>query len=294
MSSPDTSWRTLRPGLPVLLRDEDWIQVGADPSECVVLPATPAVRETLAALQAGRGRLDDEVLAVLAHEGRLCDARLVHRHDPDPAVRAAVVARHPAPEAAMASRAAYDVQVVGHRCGTDPAAQDALERVVDLATRLLDQEGVRGGDRPAGLLLSIGEPDRGLTDDWLRDGVAHLVVRLLEGIALIGPFVVPGVSACLRCLDAHRTDADPLWPLLLAQLTAPVRRGDGVPEPADPALQALAVSWAVRDLTSYVEGRRPATWSATLRLTPDLAETESIAWLRHPGCGCAWDEYEPA
>ena len=36
----------------------------------------------------------------------------------------------------------------------------------------------------------------------------------------IGPFVVPGETACLRCVDAHCTDADPSWPLLVRQYAA--------------------------------------------------------------------------
>ncbi|NUR06735.1 MAG: hypothetical protein HOQ45_06990, partial [Nocardioidaceae bacterium] len=61
------------------------------------------------------------------------------------------------------------------------------------------------------------------------------------------------------------------------------------PEPVDPLLAALALAWAARDLATYVDGRRPATWSATVTLQPDLSEIETRSWLRHPGCCCTWD-----
>jgi len=109
---------------------------------------------------------------------------------------------------------------------------------------------------------------------------------------VIGPFVVPGRTACLRCVDAHRTDADPSWPLLVRQYAAASIRDrvDGAPEPVDPLLAALALAWAARDLATYVDGRRPSTWSATITVQPDLSELETRSWLRHPACGCSWDD----
>jgi hypothetical protein len=102
--------------------------------------------------------------------------------------------------------------------------------------------------------------------------------------------VVPGSTACLRCVDAHHTDADPAWPLLVRQHhdAAARDRADGVPEPLDPLLAELAVAWLVRDLATYADGRRPSTWSATVTLHAHLERVETRAWLRHPACGCAW------
>ena len=142
------------------------------------------------------------------------------------------------------------------------------------------------------LVAGVGEPDRDLLDPYVRDGVPHLVVRLTEGDAVVGPFVVPGRTACLRCVDAHHAVADPRWPLLVAQQAARTSRlrDDAVPEPVDPALAHLALAWAARDLFSHAAGRLPASWSATIRLPPDLAEAEAVAWLRHPECGCWWNE----
>ena len=37
-----------------------------------------------------------------------------------------------------------------------------------------------------------------------------------------GPTYVPGVTACLRCLDAHDADTDPTHPLLLVAHLDPV------------------------------------------------------------------------
>lgn len=48
--------------------------------------------------------------------------------------------------------------------------------------------------------------------------VTHLPVQLAGDRVTVGPLVVPGRSACLACVHAHRSDADPTWPVLAAQL----------------------------------------------------------------------------
>lgn len=124
----------------------------------------------------------------------------------------------------------------------------------------------------------------------MRAGTPHLLVRLTEGSAVLGPFVVPGRTACLRCLDAHHTDVDASWPLLVRQYAtaSATDRADGVPEPVDSLLAGLALAWAGRDLASYAEGSRPSTWSTTIRLDAELTSIETRSWLRHPECGCGW------
>ncbi|HEX4978067.1 MAG TPA: hypothetical protein VFV40_09405, partial [Nocardioides sp.] len=199
-----------------------------------------------------------------------------------------------APEAA-ARRAGCTVEVVrfGHPAATSLVAS---------AERLLATSGVRtsggttgrrtgrGRGPRLGLLVGAGEPDRELADRWLRDAVPFVVARLREGRAVLGPFVAPGRTACLRCVDAHHTDCDPDWPLLVRQLAdACVRdRVDGVPEPVDPSLGEVAVAWACRDLLTYLDGGRPTTWSATLSLDADLGGLERRAWPRHAECACTW------
>ncbi|MGO4255440.1 hypothetical protein, partial [Marmoricola sp. RAF53] len=145
-----------------------------------------------------------------------------------------------------------------------------------------------GGRLPdAALVLSVGEPERELTDLLVHGSVPHLVLRLLEGTVVVGPLVVPGRTACLRCVDAHRADEDPLHPLLVATHHRAVRH-DGVAEPGDAARVALGVAWAVRDLVTHLDGGRAACWSATVRIPVDLAALQVVRWLRHPACSCIW------
>jgi bacteriocin biosynthesis cyclodehydratase domain-containing protein len=158
---------------------------------------------------------------------------------------------------------------------------------------LLDAAGVGIAPGPdtatVVLVLVTGEVDRGELDPLLRSGMPHLLVRVVEGTALVGPFVDPGRTACLRCLDAHAQVRDPDAPVLAARHAhAATDRHDGVAEPVDNALASLAIAWAVRDVLTYVEGGRPATWSAVVTLPLGLAAATQTEWLRHPDCGCAW------
>jgi bacteriocin biosynthesis cyclodehydratase domain-containing protein len=143
---------------------------------------------------------------------------------------------------------------------------------------------------PVMVLVGVGEPSRDLLDPWVRDAVPHVVVRLVEGCAVVGPFVQPGSTACLRCIDAYLTEDDPAWPLLVEQYSRATRtdRADGIPEPVDAALAAVAVGWAVRDLEAYAEGAQPGSWSSTVTLDADLAAVTPLHWPPHPHCGCAW------
>ena len=99
----------------------------------------------------------------------------------------------------------------------------------------------------------------------------------------------PGVTACLRCIDAHQSVRDPDHVAVTARYvraTARVRP-DGVPD-IDPALAALALAWAARDVVAHLDGREPSTWSRTLVLSAEPARRDEHEWRRHPQCGCCW------
>jgi bacteriocin biosynthesis cyclodehydratase domain-containing protein len=294
----------LRPGCHVLKRGDGRLQVGLDPRHAVVLPDTEPVRGALRLLRnpAERGTPPDPAsVEDLSGAGLLVDADALLPHI---AVqrRPGGVDRHEV--AAVASSLGDDVpQALAlrarHRVGVLPFGGEPGRALGDQLIGLAQQAGLSGRPRPrsprAGTRLAavvgIGEPHRDLLDDLLRSGTPHVLVRLAEGAASVGPFVVPGRTACLRCLDAHCTDADTEWPLLVQQYAAASSRArpDGAPEPVDPLLAALALAWAARDVATYVDGGRPSTWSATVTVDPRLTRLETRRWLRHPACSCTWD-----
>ena len=137
------------------------------------------------------------------------------------------------------------------------------------------------------LVVHEGQPSRADLDLLVRDDLPHLLVTASEGRIEVGPFVVPGRTACLRCVDAHRAVADPRRSLVLEQVARAA--GAGAVAPCDPLLWAWALGWAARDLARFAEGDRPSTWSTSFVLDARSAPREQV-WSRHPYCGCAWQQ----
>lgn len=283
----------LLPGAHVLRRDADTLQVGLEPADRVLLPDVPRHRRLLSDPPRGATRVLLEA-ALVSDDAPLREA-LPAAESPDPCD---LWARH-----SIASRA---------RQGRDPSPGDAVvlvqpyggrlgERLADEVRVLLRRCGLRApvqrrpGPRPLGapreihVVAGVGEPPRELLDSRVEHGVPHLVLRFVEGRAVVGPFVSPGRTACLRCLDLHRSDSDPAWPVLLEQYSRVSRhdRPDGVPEPVDAALAAVAVGWVGREITAELTGAAPVTRSRTLALAPDLVEVVVQDWPRRPDCLCA-------
>jgi hypothetical protein len=248
----------LRPGLHLVRRDAEHVQLGLDAPYAVVLPYHPEVHHLVRCLAAGRS------------PGRLGEIG----------------------SRAWAAIARADLLVTEPQARTETAglrlALEVPEGAEQILAPLLEACGLRAGRRTTrpdvALVMAPGEVDRERVDAWMQDDVPHLVVRDHGSVVVLGPFVVPGKTACLRCVDAHAAVADPRRGLILAQTIA---ERPLVPMPTDPALRAMALAAAARELFSFAQGRRPATWSATLEIRPDLSDTPRL-WTRHPGCGCAW------
>ncbi|QIG43932.1 hypothetical protein G5V58_15170 [Nocardioides anomalus] len=251
----------LRPGLAVVRRDGEHLQLGLG-ARRAVLPAVPAVRRLLRELAAGAPltTLDDVA-------GR--------------ALRALAEAGLVAPAEEEAARAAARAGCAVHL--------DVPPDLLPAALRLLGEAGLSvAGATDAvdvALVWAVGELSRSRLDGWMRTATPHLAVRETPDGPVLGPYVVPGATACLRCVDAHAAQRDPRHPLVVEQLatSGPLR-----PAAPDPARRALALAWAVRDLATAAEGGVPATWSSTIalgELPPELT-----AYHRHVHCGCTWAE----
>lgn len=284
---------TLLPGTHVLRRGPGQLQAGLVPERSVVAPGDPSP-PALAALHAGAA---DRGLSV--PDAGILRRALPPQGDGTPWRRHSVAAlgrRHPGTLGEVLARRhthVVEVHTFGHELDTEVLRD--VDELCDRAglrrpTRIKPGPGPREATTSVVLLLGVGEPSRDRVDPWVRSGTPHLLVRWTEGDAVVGPFVVPGSTPCLRCIDAHHTEHDPAWPLLVEQYARLSRgdRPDGVPEPVDPTMVTLAVAWAVADLATYAEGGRPTTLGATLRVSPRMQEIETTRWLPHPACGCDW------
>lgn len=264
----------LRPGCPVLLRDADTVQVGLSEPLAVRLPRRPEVVALLRALETGTTSPPPGATDALT---RLRQAGLVvDRSDATIPGSAWAQFGSEAPRRQRHRRR--------HRVGI---VEEGLGGTL-LDDLLQEAALVRDDAAPTVVLVAAsGTVRRGRIDPLLRAGVPHLVVTGHPRGFRVGPFVDPGLTACVRCVDAEEATRDPRLPLLLEQAAD----GVGVPAP-DPLLTHLALAWAVRDLARWAEGERPSTWSATVAV--DATRTPVLTpRLRHPHCGCAWDELLP-
>ncbi len=173
------------------------------------------------------------------------------------------------------------------------AAADAVRRASPLTDLRPLPEGA-GAD-----LVVLARPwaaSDPLVGAYQRAGQPHLVATVRGQTGVVGPLVVPGRTACLRCGERHRRDADPRWPELAAQLTAE----DPPPSGATVTCLLTAVVAAVQvlaylDGAARADGPAPVVLDATLELRPPALLPELRRWPPHPACGCrAAADLEPA
>jgi hypothetical protein len=130
-------------------------------------------------------------------------------------------------------------------------------------------------------------------DHLVGAAVPHLPVVVREADVVVGPFVLPGVSACVRCDDRHATDADDGWPAASAALRAP----EGWPAPQETTLAATAAVLAAGQVLTHLDGGRPLTAGAAPGAAPPAAGPRRRGGPPPPECGCSrrptWPPPEP-
>lgn len=261
----------LAPSHQPLWRTESSLQLGSDGS--VRLENVTGWQERL--LDALHGGLPDAMVAPFARSigATEIDAERFIAH-----ISAALAA---GPTAALSVAAELPVEISGTeaealaqgwRAGSlDPAlmtrwrqdAPDAALPMIVVADRMIDPR------RAAALMAA---------------DITHLPIELAGDRVVIGPLVIPGVTACLACLHAHRTDADPRWPLVAAQLLGRERIT------TDTALLLEAAVLAARLLraASLASPRsaRVAGSAATLSVTLSSADVRRVWHAHRPHAQC--------
>ncbi|MFJ9433778.1 ThiF family adenylyltransferase [Streptomyces sp. NPDC101490] len=149
-------------------------------------------------------------------------------------------------------------------------------------------EGVDG----AGLSLVVVTPRDGLgayvpdpvaAGPLIATGTPHLYAGVLEATGAVGPLVLPGGTACARCLQEGRTDGEPDWPRLLAQW----RSGAPQPLPAcDLGLATAVAGLAAAHALAFLDGDLPASTGTRWETSLPLLEWRAERLRPHPACPC--------
>ncbi|WP_197288638.1 TOMM precursor leader peptide-binding protein [Nocardia sp. NRRL S-836] len=254
----------VRSGLPVVRRGPGVVQVGTDPKHAVVIDELPAA-------------LVDELLVL---DGRYTITELgekLRERGEDPAQLTAVLE-------------ALDDAGLLESPSTTKGATVAVFGAGHLAlamTSLLAESGVRLAHQADLVVLAATlVPDPSVVSGLMAARTPHMAVRVREGVGIVGPLVLPGRTSCLNCADLHRTDHDPAWPDIAAQLVAKPASSDVL---FASGTAALAVVQALESLR-YVRGAAqapPPVLNATVELDLVTGVAEKRSWYPHPDCQCS-------
>lgn len=287
----------LRPGLHVLRRDLRTIQIGLEWSGVAALADSPALQAVLDAVDGFRD-LHGVVLAAEARGVECADAHAVLGAllESGALVDQAVVKPPGLPPASWSAmwllagpgQNAASVLAARRRSRVFVAGSGG---VASLVRRLVEDEHVpvtlSAEDATVVVLAADGEPSRESADEAMRRGIPFLCVGVRELVGLVGPFVVPGSTACLRCVDLARSQLDPCWPTLVdsAQVSPPSAPCGST------SLVAVTAGYATQEVAMWASGMVPLSCDRVIEMPHGFGEVQTVAFQPHPECGCGWQAH---
>jgi bacteriocin biosynthesis cyclodehydratase domain-containing protein len=311
----------LRPGLLPLWRDRDTVQIGIDPRRAVAISGMSHASDVIRLLDGSRERkqvvteagesgvqaaVTERIITVLAAAGVLVDfpSHMLRGMPPE-------LGQQIMPVLATASLASKDgdggAHLIARRssttmlvCGSGPVAANVADLLArsGLAIRSCPAAPVQqlaaqqlAGPHPKDppdLVVLVGHQSPAETAELSRVKLPYLAVNADEAIGVVGPLVRPGVTACLRCIDLAKTERDPAWPLILAQLAG----RSAEPPACDAVLAATVAAQAAAQAIAFAD-QAPlarATANGTLELVCPAWQWRRRSWLPHPACSCGSSE----
>lgn len=162
--------------------------------------------------------------------------------------------------------------------------QDAVARAITGFTPSVSTTPSHRNRPPDLAVLTPAEQDPAeLAAELTRASIPHLLVRLGEDEALVGPLVLPGRTPCVQCADRRLAESDPHWQRVFAQFGAPPA---GYVAPRDAALAAAAAAYGVLAALAFLDGPDPAWLGVMLRFAHTAPIPRLISISAHPDCGC--------
>jgi hypothetical protein len=180
-------------------------------------------------------------------------------------------------------------------CGLTPSElggrrQDGVRAAVDRARAgpVPPPAGRAGGGANPDLVIlaPVGALNPLTVTNLMRAGTPHLFLGIREITGVVGPLVVPGRSSCLRCHDHYRTDRDPAWPRIAAQLAARVDQVTAT----DTVLAVSVAALGALQALSFLDGGDPLALDGTLEIELPEGLPRRRSWQPHYACGCTWNQ----
>lgn len=158
--------------------------------------------------------------------------------------------------------------------GLVPVARDVARGLREAGVVLVDDAH---GAAAVTVLVAAHIVDPAAVAPLMSGDRPHLPIIARAGSMTIGPFVRPGATACLQCLQATRCDADPTWPAVATQLLS-------LEAPSCPAGTGMEAGLAAARLLSAPDAPDGTVLSVTLH---DAALRRTWRAHRpHADCGC--------
>jgi len=234
----------LDPALPVLWRDARSVQVGVRPA--VVVLDDPARWQLLLLEALESGIPAGRIAGVASALGAAADEAAAFVTTLGPALREVAAPR--------------EISLVTSDRVPHDAVLGVFDGLRDAGFRAVRRTAVEAASGGAAVLLSREVMPPHLAREVMSADVPHLPIALGARRASVGPFVLPGETACLSCLWEHEKSRDPAWPMIATQLAS---RGASA-EPTR-TLGALAASLIPR-VAAAVDERSARTRSVVLSL----------------------------
>ncbi|MBN0972903.1 hypothetical protein GR168_16765 [Gordonia sp. JH63] len=276
----------LLPGTPVIVQPGNSVRVGIDPADSLLLDfdasvsaysvagllrslEDPCTADTFARRARRAGLHDDDldlVLSSLVSAGRAVVDR------PPTAAEFHILIHGQGPISEQLSNSLRSMGL---------SARRTMRRLPDGTLDAVDTDLV--------ILTDFVVHDPRVVFALTRARIPHLLVRVRDGVGIVGPLVLPGLSSCLMCADRHRSDADPDWPALAVQLI----RTSGQASPAVVAMTAAMAHSQIEQLVEAVRDRPhveprpdPQLLDHVLEFRDDPTRLDIRQWSPHPACDC--------
>ena len=134
------------------------------------------------------------------------------------------------------------------------------------------------------LKVFIGNGHEALIAQSMSEDEVHLIVSAPDGPSIdIGPLVIPGKSACSRCITLARSDQHPLsreidiFRSTHTELEIPV------------TVAHFVAAQIASEILRFIDTKKSALISTRVRTNYlDVCNPQHIRFARHPLCGCSW------
>jgi len=134
------------------------------------------------------------------------------------------------------------------------------------------------------LKIFIGNGHEALIAQSMSEDEIHLIVSAPDGPSIdVGPLVIPGKSACSRCVTLARSDQHSLsreidiFRSTHTELEIPV------------AIAHFVAAQIASEILRFIDTKKSVLISTRVRTNYlDLCNPQHIRFARHPLCGCSW------